>query len=49
MQHGADLIVLAVRDAIGHMSSTTHLKLSTAHSVLALAQCPVLTVRQQLS
>ncbi len=41
---GADLIVLGVRSAEGGMGATTHLLRSIAHRVVALAQCPVLTV-----
>jgi nucleotide-binding universal stress UspA family protein len=42
---GADLIVLGVRGAAGHMGATTHLFRPTAHRVVTQAQCPVLTVR----
>jgi nucleotide-binding universal stress UspA family protein len=41
----ADLIVLGVRDAAGHLGAATHLERSTAHKVVAHAPCPVLTVR----
>ncbi|HTV57372.1 MAG TPA: universal stress protein [Verrucomicrobiae bacterium] len=41
----ADLIVLGVRDAAGHLSAATHLERTTAHKVVARAKCPVLTVR----
>jgi nucleotide-binding universal stress UspA family protein len=42
---GADLIVLGVRGAAGHMGATTHLLRRTAHRVVTQAECPVLTVR----
>ena len=42
---GADLIVLGVRDASGHLGAATHLERATAHKVVAHARCPVLTVR----
>ena len=42
---GADLIVLGVRGAEGHMGATTHLLRTTAHRVVTQAECPVLTVR----
>ncbi len=42
---GADLIVLGVRSAGGHMGATTHLLRHTAHRIVTQAQCPVLTVR----
>jgi nucleotide-binding universal stress UspA family protein len=42
---GADLIVLGVRAAEGHIGAATHILRSTAHSVVARAECPVLTVR----
>lgn len=42
---GADLIVLGVRGAAGHMGATTHLSRPTAHRVVTQAECPVLTVR----
>jgi nucleotide-binding universal stress UspA family protein len=41
----ADLIVLGVRGASGHLSAATHLERTTAHKVVARAPCPVLTVR----
>jgi len=41
----ADLIVLGVRDAAGHLSAATHLERTTAHNIVARARCPVLTVR----
>jgi nucleotide-binding universal stress UspA family protein len=43
--HEADLIVLGVRDATGHLGAATHLERTTAHNVVAHAACPVLTVR----
>jgi len=42
---GADLIVLGVRSATGHLGAATHVERATAHNVVAHAQCPVLTVR----
>jgi nucleotide-binding universal stress UspA family protein len=42
---GADLIVLGVRGAAGHMGTATHLSHPTAHRVVIQAECPVLTVR----
>jgi len=45
-QHRADLIVLGVREAAGHIGAVTHLGRATAHKVVAHAECPVLTVRQ---
>jgi nucleotide-binding universal stress UspA family protein len=42
---GADLIVLGVRGAAGHMLSTTHLFQPIAHRIVTQAECPVLTVR----
>ena len=42
---GADLIVLGVRGAAGHMGATTHLLRPTAHRIVTQAECPVLTVR----
>ncbi len=44
-ERGADLIVLGVRDAKGHIGAATHLERATAHKVVAHAACPVLTVR----
>lgn len=41
----ADLIVLGVREAAGHLGAATHLERSTAHRVVTRAACPVLTVR----
>jgi len=41
----ADLIVLGVRDAAGHLGVATHLERAIAHKVVAHAGCPVLTVR----
>jgi nucleotide-binding universal stress UspA family protein len=41
----ADLIVLGVRDAAGHIGAATHLGRTTAHKVVAHAPCPVLTIR----
>src|SRR5271156_1133237 len=45
-QRRADLIVLGVRDAAGHIGAATHLGRATAHKVVAHARCPVLTVRR---
>jgi nucleotide-binding universal stress UspA family protein len=44
-ERGADLIVLGVRDAAGHLNAATHFERNTAHNVVAHAACPVLTVR----
>jgi len=44
-EHGADLIVLGVRDAAERLGAATHLERTTAHKVVAHAACPVLTVR----
>jgi len=41
----ADLIVLGVHSAAGHLGAATHLQRATAHKVVAHALCPVLTVR----
>jgi len=40
----ADLIVLGVRPASGHLAAATHLPWATAHKVIAHAHCPVLTI-----
>jgi nucleotide-binding universal stress UspA family protein len=45
MEFEADLIVLGVRNAAGHLGAATHLERTTAHKVVARATCPVLTVR----
>jgi nucleotide-binding universal stress UspA family protein len=42
---GADIIVLGVRSAVGHVGAATHVLHATAHEVVAHATCPVLTVR----
>ncbi|HEV3218294.1 MAG TPA: universal stress protein [Candidatus Acidoferrales bacterium] len=42
---GADLIVMGVRDAVGHLGAAVHIQRATAHQVVAHALCPVLTVR----
>lgn len=42
---GADVIVLGVRSAAGHLGAATHVLRATAHEVVAHATCPVLTVR----
>src|ERR1700682_1173985 len=44
-ERDADLIVLGVRDAAGRLSAATHLERTTAHKVVAYAECPVVTVR----
>jgi nucleotide-binding universal stress UspA family protein len=44
-QRGADLIVMGVQDAAGHLGAATHLERAIAHKVVAHARCPVLTVR----
>ncbi len=44
-QRNADLIVLGVRDAAGHLGAATHLGTTVAHKVVAHAHCAVLTVR----
>ena len=41
----ADLIVLGVRGAKGHLGAATHVERATAHNVVVRATCPVLTVR----
>jgi nucleotide-binding universal stress UspA family protein len=41
----ADLIVMGVRDAKGHLGAATHMQRATAHQVVSHAHCPVLTVR----
>jgi nucleotide-binding universal stress UspA family protein len=46
-RRGADLIVLGVREAAGHIGAATHLERATAHRVVAHALCPVLTVRDK--
>ncbi len=40
----ADVIVLGVRPAAGHLGAATHLPWATAHKVIARAHCPVLTI-----
>jgi nucleotide-binding universal stress UspA family protein len=40
----ADLIVLGVRPANGHLGAATHLGRAVAHKVIVGAHCPVLTV-----
>jgi nucleotide-binding universal stress UspA family protein len=44
-QRGACVIVLGIRGAGAHLGAATHLEGSVAHSVVAHAPCPVLTVR----
>ena len=41
----ADLIVLGVKSAEGHLGAATHLGGGVAHKVIVRAGCPVLTVR----
>ncbi len=43
----ADLIVLGVHSAAGHVGAATHAAVATAHSVVSCAECPVLTVRDR--
>lgn len=43
----ADLIILGVHPAKGHLGAATHFGGSTAHRVVVGASCPVLTVRAQ--
>jgi nucleotide-binding universal stress UspA family protein len=45
-ERNADLIVLGVKAATGHIGAATHLATATAHSVVALATCPALSVRR---
>ena len=40
----ADVIVLGVRSARGHLAAATHLERALAHEVVAQALCPVITV-----
>jgi nucleotide-binding universal stress UspA family protein len=42
----ADLIVLGVRSARGHLGAATHVQRAIAHEIVAHAPCPVLTVRE---
>ena len=44
LESKADLVVLGVREAAGHLGAATHLPWATAHKVLAQAHCPVLTI-----
>jgi nucleotide-binding universal stress UspA family protein len=44
-EYEADLIVLGVRPAAGHVGTATHFAGSTAHKVVVGATCPVLTIR----
>ena len=41
----ADVIVLGVQSAEGHLGAATHLGGGVAHKVIVRANCPVLTVR----
>lgn len=45
-EYNADLIVLGLRPATGHLVAVTHLPFATAHKVIVQAKCPVLTVRK---
>jgi nucleotide-binding universal stress UspA family protein len=45
-QRGADVIVIGVRSAAGHLGAATHLQRAIAHKIVAHAPCPVLTVRR---
>jgi nucleotide-binding universal stress UspA family protein len=42
---GADLIVLGIRGADGHVDAATHFSTSIAYETVTRATCPVLTVR----
>jgi nucleotide-binding universal stress UspA family protein len=44
-EHAAELIVLGVRSAEGHVGAATHLGGAVTHKVIVGAHCPVLTVR----
>jgi nucleotide-binding universal stress UspA family protein len=44
-RHGADMIILGVHGAEGHLAGSTHLARSGAYKVVTQAKCPVLTVR----
>ena len=44
LESRADLIVLGVKPALGHLGAATHLPWATAHKVIAQAHCPVLTI-----
>jgi nucleotide-binding universal stress UspA family protein len=46
-QREADLIVMGVRNTT-HLFMATHLETGTAHSVVAHAPCPVLTIRPKV-
>jgi len=43
--HGAELIVLGVHGADGHLARITHFVRSSAYKIVTQAKCPVLTVR----
>jgi nucleotide-binding universal stress UspA family protein len=45
-QRKSELIVLGVKAEEGIPGAATHLPIATAHKVVSLAECPVLTVRQ---
>jgi nucleotide-binding universal stress UspA family protein len=44
-ERNADLIVMGVRPAKGHLAAATHLGTGAAHTVVSFAPCPVLTIR----
>lgn len=44
-ERDADVIVLGVKSAEGHLNAATHLGGAVAHKVIVGASCPVLTVR----
>jgi nucleotide-binding universal stress UspA family protein len=44
-ENHADLIVMGVRPAEGHLAAATHISTATAHSIVSLSTCPVPTVR----
>jgi len=43
--HKTDLVVVGVRNARGHITTTTHFTHSVAYEVVVQVTCPVLTVR----
>jgi nucleotide-binding universal stress UspA family protein len=43
--HGADMIVLGVHGADGHLRRITHFVRSNAYEIVTQAKCPVMTVR----
>lgn len=44
-ERNADLIVLGAKNAKGHIGVATHFASATAHTVVARASCPVMTIR----